>query len=83
MTPRQQECLGYVRSYWAEHAMAPLQVWISDKMGYKRRANGQANGGVSSLLQALERQDMVRITHGLARGVKPTGICPCCGRKHE
>lgn len=75
LTPRQKEALTFIREYMGRTGLAPLLAEISEAMG------GIAKPGVYELLRRLEQKGHLTIRPNVARGIVPTGVCPCCGQK--
>lgn len=81
MTPMQQQTLSYVRTYWAAKGLGPRHIDISRHLGLVRTTEREPSTTVQRLLRALQLEGLVEIAPGVARGVRPTGKCPCCRRE--
>lgn len=75
LTPRQQECLAYLRRHIAENGQAPTLRELMQGVGIS------SLGRVHELLSALEERGAIRRLHGRSRAIeiidatpRPTGL---------
>jgi repressor LexA len=64
MTPRQKECLDYIREYWRIHGFAPSFEEIKVALGAKSKAS------VTGLVSKLEARGYIQRTPNLARSIR-------------
>ena len=65
MTPRQAECLNFIRGYWNKHGFAPTYREIGDEMGISTRS------GVHRLIARLSERGWVKYRPSCSRSVVP------------
>lgn len=64
LTPRQQDTLGFIRDYLAQHGYAPLLSEIAPGIGIRSK------GVVHRYLQELSREGLIEIIPGKHRGIR-------------
>ena len=72
MTPQQGATLAWIRSFMREHGYAPTLREIGGHFGI---SSTSAFERVHRLVDAGH----LKLVAG-RRGLRPTGVCPCCGR---
>ena len=79
LTPRQADCLAFIKAHMAERPVPPSFQAIADHLGLKSKS------GVARLIDGLQERGYVRrsLAHHynieLCRG--PGAICPHCGNR--
>ena len=64
MTPRQKQCLDFIRASFDEKEMAPSLSEIAAHMGFKSKS------AVCRTLELLERDGLIKRNKGVVRGIK-------------
>lgn len=64
LTPIQQDCLDFLRSYHAAHGVTPTCQEIVDHFGWHSRSNA------ARLLETLEKRGHIRRVPGKARAIE-------------
>ena len=65
LTPKQAQVLAFLKRFIAERGFPPTRAEIAQEFGF-RSANA-----AEEHLQALARENAVRLTRGISRGVVP------------
>lgn len=75
LTPRQAECLAFIRRYIAEHGYSPTYAEIGRAMALGTRSS------VHRLALILAERGHIRFRAGRARSITlVVGACPVCGQ---
>jgi repressor LexA len=64
MTPRQKECLDFIKAFWAENEFAPSFEEIKDTLGAKSKSS------VTGLVSKLEARGYIERIPNLARSIR-------------
>jgi SOS-response transcriptional repressor LexA len=76
MTPRQRQALDFITAYCkANGGVGPSFREVAAHLGIKSVSYSH------SLLLRMEKQGLVTWIPSRAHSLRPTGRCPCCGKK--
>jgi repressor LexA len=64
MTPRQHECLNFIKSFWSENDYAPSFEEIKNALGAKSKSS------VTGLVSKLEARGYIQRMPNLARSIR-------------